>query len=123
MKIDFPENYAKPILIGKKEFTLALRSGVYPQFQGKLCSTQGYCCLGVWSKINGRMIKEDGRWCDGVKNKYLYLQDDSPLGSNGQFPEGYYIRRERRTFTDLAALNDAGFTFAEIADIIDQVWD
>lgn len=98
----------------KSKWTEALRSGKYKQGRTKLCANECYCCLGVLSHIQGRLTKngEDEPYYDvallSVNNDFHYLNHLN-IASNWECIEGY----------SLAALNDRGVSFSQIADIID----
>src|SRR5688572_27204458 len=120
--IEFPPNYVKPILPGRDEWTAALRSGKYPQSKNELKNEMGYCCLGVLSKIQGRLVYS-GELCTWLdKDTEMYLSRDNPaaiLGGNGDFPVGVMVRDNRGHLQcNLAHCNDSGFSFGEIAEII-----
>lgn len=123
-EIEYPENYVKPKMPAKA-WVEALRSGEYQQVKGCLCDGNAYCCLGVLSKIQGRLTDE-GR--DGEKGTQYILEPDNPLiqyiGSAGEFPLGVeVILSHKERIKGLAGLNDGGFTFSEIATIIEQIWE
>lgn len=129
--LHLPENYVKPPLPGRDEWIAALRGGEYQQCQEMLCDGKGYCCLGVLSKMQGRLKKEILQWVDGDCSGAL--DDDNPLHSylqdfvgsgNGSFPKGVTIADEDNNSAEcLSEANDAGLTFIQIADIIEQVWE
>ena len=77
----------------KAKWVVALRSGEYKQARGMLKSDDAYCCLGVLSKQLG-LLEEDGY----------------ALGSD------YYLRTV--FYLDLARMNDNGYTFQQIADLL-----
>lgn len=122
------------------EWVGALRSGSYEQGQGFLHYVEGVnhylCCLGVGSKIAG----VERRWRDnesgGVVDGWYVYADDHRVESR-QFNEwlGLLPGTIRLSGTSdlveqvttlragqnwgLATLNDSGFTFDQIADLID----
>jgi len=101
----------------------ALRSGQYKQGHHVLRSaSNNYCCLGVLCEV-------EGLTCKLVRNYFYnfagHVSDISYLGdyniaTNGRLPTAVsYI--DGSTLTSCAALahlNDEGFTFDEIAEII-----
>lgn len=109
----------------KAKWVEALRSGKYKQGQYKLRDEDQFCCLGVlcdlvdntaWSVRDFHEAYDEvpsqriGKVV-GFKEMEPYIYDTNPdVGLSGD--EG--------TIT-LAQLNDAGATFAEIADIIEEV--
>jgi uncharacterized protein YeaC (DUF1315 family) len=131
----------------KQKWISALRSGEYEQGDGKLYSGQGYCCLGVlcdlYSKENN--LKWEFRGDDTIKTEdeivpsqlqkcdYFYFDDESEF-----LPESVkewaelsvknpQVRVEveecegaRFYFDEIANLNDAGYTFPQLANIIEK---
>ena len=101
----------------------ALRSGKYQQGEGQLrtCDTAPthtrYCCLGVLCKIKGLEELTNGFKSQGIIFNSLpppkiaeMKSRDGNLGSSKLW--------ESTNQETLANLNDEGFTFEEIADII-----
>lgn len=99
----------------KDKLVAALRSGKYQQGQGRLCKDGKYCCIGVLCEIMEIPKKQLGDLTlyagagvsmpdDYLKQSGLYSQFGSS-GGNG---------------SDLAALNDKGYAFEQIADIIES---
>jgi len=103
------------------ELIKALRSGKYRQLKGVLRGFNvnkeiGFCCLGVACDISGLSV-----W-----NYSGYLGDHTSLPRavkeklNWSSENGYIRDYEDDIYvTDLAVLNDMGFTFDQIADIIE----
>lgn len=128
-----PEGYQKKELPYFKEWTEALDSGEYSQGSGQLCQTLSYleeietryCCLGVLSKIQGRLVNNsrDGSDLDST----YYLSFENPiyrfLGESGTLPAGIEIKslNEKRIF-NLAELNDNNFSFSQISQVIKEIW-
>lgn len=92
----------------------------YEQGKGCLRSADNkFCCLGVLCDI-----LTEGRWEEDKKNLYLvhYLYGNDE-GKDYNYVPGSIARDigigvyEQQT---LASRNDAGFTFAQIADIIEK---
>lgn len=134
--INFPENYTKPKLPGRDQWTAALRSGKYGQGKGRLRVDNNYCCLGILCELQGRLIKENGIWVD----PYDYAKEDEDCGAEcslsgdnplakelrdlGSFPEDLYVESDQHIiYHALSELNDSGFVFNQIADIIEAIWD
>ena len=109
----------------KKLWTDALVSKDYEQTSGRLRDDNGFCCLGVLCDV---ARKEGlGDWVGGPNN--------TQYAANGTcqsevLPADVYrwagldrpnpdIRGDNR-WDSLAGLNDAGRTFEEIADIIEE---
>lgn len=95
----------------------ALRSGKYQQIHGALRDKVGFCCLGVGCDISGLGIwDEDG----------CYKVGDEVRG--GELPEAVANWLGIMTHcgiigsleTSLDIENDAGKTFPQIADLIEQ---
>lgn len=111
----------------KKKWINALRSGDYEQGRNRLCSDEGFCCLGVLCDISGL-----GKWesaGDGAKAyvtpyddyRQLYSLPASVRNWAGfetilMFPE-VFVDGERRM---LSTLNDEGRTFEQIAQLIEE---
>lgn len=93
-----------------KKWVAALRSGKYKQTQGQLRSDDKYCCLGVACDLAMET---------GVISSFIGTNLGLPkpvqdwIGLKDDF--GNY-----RGFSSLASENDAGRTFLEIADIIEN---
>ena len=88
--------------IVKKLWLAALRSGVYPQGEGRLFRKGKYCCLGILCEIS----PVESSWWHSldlppeVIRKWAGLESVDPIG--------------------LSSLNDSGTPFSEIADIIEE---
>jgi len=91
----------------------ALRSGKYQQAKDYLRREHGFCCLGVLCDL----AQQDGI---GKWNGYCFL------GESGETPQSVLnwskLRNSCGDFagSSLVEENDAGKTFAEIADLIEQ---
>jgi hypothetical protein len=102
-----------------EKWVAALRSGLYHQTKDRLSDDQGFCCLGVLCDLSGT-----GRWEYGRLGK-TYLGNDGLLpaevrdwaGMSGALGE---IAGEGRS---LSQLNDNGYSFTTIADIIEREWE
>lgn len=105
-----------------KKWVNALRSGKYKQTKQVLKNHEGYCCLGVACDIfPQRKLNEDeagyaslGALCSyeklGIKGMFGELTKDMYLIEPS--PSHIGVR------PSLANMNDNGYTFDEIADII-----
>lgn len=115
----------------KAEWVERLRSGQYTQCQGHLKKGGGHCCLGVLSDMHsgfsGNSWREFDRDDQGVKAS-TYLDSFSALGSEvaewateGRTgdPDKIQVVVEGKLCT-LDHLNDSGYTFLQIANLIDQ---
>lgn len=107
----------------------ALYSGDFKQTKAQLGRIRNsewhYCCLGVAVKIFdlphklthcGLAVLSD------YDHTFYYLPTDNPIfkTTQGKFPPEYSTKHESEPeeYFSLANLNDLGFTFAEIADIL-----
>lgn len=116
-----------------KKLIAALRSGEFDQIKRKLHTKYGYCCLGVACELAVR----EGVIPPGVPdeaNIYYYEENSSSLPWSVQrwlgfstgtgafwdssYDGGYPI--PQLGAESLAALNDAGWTFEKIADLIES---
>ena len=122
----------------------ALRSGEYKQGQEGLCTvdlngSRSFCCLGVLTDL---AVKEgvlpDGKRAesDPCALKYgkcaasAYLPDEVQEWSGmqsigGSLPKAVHAWDDegKVTLKELAHFNDAGYTFEQIADIIEKNWE
>ena len=98
----------------KKEVALkwieALRSGKYRQGRRFLCYDGKYCCLGVLNELYLNLELDKYDYTVGKSHETLPRANIIGLNSH----TGYLPGSE----TSLAKLNDEGYTFDEIADII-----
>ena len=101
----------------RKAWVAALRDPSRKQVAGRLGhqSTGGQCCLGVLAEVAGCTHRRDEEWFDSWD------------GVDGEAPkramEFVGLRSPCGQYTGsktLIALNDNGFTFAEIADVIER---
>lgn len=113
----------------KQKWLEALREGSYRQCQGRL-KTPGkdgtrtkYCCLGVLTNI---YIKETGKvkWCEITGSVVLPPEVRRWAGLNRSNPvvplKGYTEAGLSRGRGHLAELNDDGYSFKQIADLIEK---
>lgn len=116
----------------KVEWIRRLRSGDYEQGRGTLCRDNTYCCLGVLSEIaSERRIVDRVELVDDGLTFVCYSEDTTTLpvavqdwagisSCVGRFMlPGSLKTRDDRKRLSLASLNDTGFTFSQIADIIE----
>lgn len=106
----------------KAKWVAALRSGKYKQAQDRLRRDGGYCCLGVLCDVSGA-----GEWIedgDGVLFFHAEGHDDNGLDS---YVDAALDMRLRDLLginviveSELIDQNDAGASFSEIADYIEQ---
>jgi hypothetical protein len=125
------EGYEKKELPYFNEWINALESGEYKQGRGMLvCVTTGaYCCLGVLSKIQGRLdpntSDEDHPNVETYHSAGLTMSNPcyQQLSHLGAFPSDVSVRViAHGRVHNLADCNDAKLTFKQIAEIIKQVW-
>ena len=144
ISLEMPDGYQQVPLAGRDEWTAGLRSGKFKPGHARLCAiTQGdtepkYCCLGVLSKLQGRLTDVttpiygdlNGMCAGDDGDSVSVLAVDNPLrdilGNTAQLGQ-HDVRINQtiityQTCVSLAELNDAGATFAEIADVIDAVY-
>lgn len=112
----------------------ALKSGKYEQTtEGVLFDGKGHCCLGVAARLmagepNYDSFHEEYSW-DGDKQVLSYsltkqLGLFSPFGESGEEERGITIYDENKKDyvkikeTSLAELNDNGFSFKAIAEVL-----
>lgn len=94
----------------KTEWVKALKSDKYEQGTGFLCYKGKYCCLGVCCDINqyDRFEKDSG---------HIEFYSNSGSDYSTYFIPGNVIPENIQEA--LATLNDNGYTFEQIADVID----
>lgn len=132
LTVSLPTGYTKPSLPWFTEWIEALESGNYRRATGALSravgndSRTGYCCLGVLSKMQGRLT-ECG--CDGGSAAMTVLSTTNPsvkkglMGTKGSFPKGVKVTdSDGYSYEHLAGMNDRGYSFKTIAGIIKQIW-
>lgn len=108
----------------KEEWLEALRSGDYPQTQDHLHDGEGYCCLGVLCDLH----RNGFRWKKQVGGHYLFGDDYHHSTGLVIEPLSRQITKEGRgsefdaAQDALVTLNDQGFTFEEIADIVELIF-
>lgn len=121
-----------------EKWVAELRSGKYPQTTRYLRDGAGFCCLGVLCEV---ALKNDVKLkitSDRMNGIYSYDDEENVLPNrvrwwagvkehNPNVPEPYAEKihhedheYEPESFSYLAELNDNGYTFDEIADIIEK---
>jgi len=120
-----PEGYQKVKLPGLTAWVKALRSGEYEQGYTYLCQKDKYCCLGVLSKVQGRLVGgKDGGFGNGAG-----LSRSNPnysiLETCGQLPMWCKVHKQgQEPQCLLAYVNDTlHLTFPEIADILEELYE
>lgn len=95
----------------KKQWVAALRSGKYKQGRHLLRSRdEKYCCLGVLCDLHAKFLGNDCVWRFGTVLSEETYRWAGLKYSNPSFNDN----------TNAIALNDAGFSFSEIADKIEK---
>lgn len=113
----------------KARWIKALRSGKYQQARNQLCVVEpspAFCCLGVLCDISqlGRWTASGYRQLGGYEAAITLLPEFvmNLTGLDDQAGRFDLPEPERDTgiaFASLTHLNDSGFTFEQIADIIE----
>lgn len=146
--VSLPSDYKKIKLPGLTAWVTALNSGNYRQNNSALCEKLstgklGYCCLGVLSKTQGRLIsfgshtnkKGDGTYEDNADE--YHLSRNNPvfdiLGCHGELPKNVFVNTYNKTELEidgtpefhcddaesLVALNDdLKLSFKDIAKVL-----
>lgn len=118
-----PDHIKQPLPDGKAWITELRKPGL-PQTRGFLKDNYGECCLGVLCRVQGRLNIQNSVGYD--VNECHRLSKSNPafptLSFKGRIT---YIdpTTKLKAVTSLAALNDSGYTFPEIADIIEAFFD
>lgn len=117
------------------QLVAALRSGEHKQGRGYLHTADGLkCCLGVaccLSSLKPRLVGDEdevvfayGRAEDPTRELSLSVRKHFGFyGSFGSRRDGSEIEIDNREFESLAAANDAGVSFTDIADYIEKNWE
>ncbi|MEU7863451.1 hypothetical protein [Nonomuraea sp. NPDC049141] len=113
----------------KTEWLAALRSGEYKQAKGKLydLKTDGYCCLGVLCDLAEKrgLIKRVVDESDGTVwfgPSFTVVEDETVRAWAGLADSNPSLPDPDDDFFGYSAagLNDEGYTFAQIADLIEK---
>jgi hypothetical protein len=105
----------------KQKWLNALRSGDYQQGQRYLRTNSGFCCLGVLCDLYGKENNVEWELLD-VSTHYEFQGFESYLPSsvrkwaNLEYCNPHVNNGE----STLVRLNDTGFTFEQIADVIEK---
>lgn len=115
-----------------EKWVAALRSGEYEQTAGYLQTEYGHCCLGVLCDLHMRETghgewRPPGSGYSLYKKSHRYLDN---LGRDGECIPPPGVREWADIEEDpcvlagsLVDLNDNGFSFAELADLIEGQWE
>lgn len=130
--INLPDNFEKIQLPYFDEWTQTLKSGKFSQGTSALCYLNNkklhYCCLGVLSKIQGRLKKDKYSYVDEAAGCKYYLDSRNPvakiLDNSGKLPNGVFITKIKNDASrTLAHCNDTlRLSFKDIAKIIETVY-
>lgn len=124
----------------KQAWIAALRSGEYTQAKSRLVKGNSeiglrHCCLGVLCELHPDVVRATS--CRSIGNSFwasdegfLYKDSFAAIGLPGDLPgdlgfEGDIVwldglKDSNGSGRSLAGLNDDGFTFTQIADIIEH---
>ena len=126
IKIDGPPgDFQFPTREERERWTSALRSGMYKQGINRLSPAVGcYCCLGVLQFIVSSLDPQ-------IHEHHLLAHENwganfmPPIDTewkSGILPYGVKFLIPNNPLQSLPELNDSGMSFADIADIIDIVY-
>ena len=103
----------------KEKWLNALRSGDYKQTKSCLHKGDGFCCLGVLCDLYGKEHNVEWKLVDaGI---YYEFQDKKAILPLSVIEwAGVEDDNPEICETPLSRLNDTGYTFNEIADIIEK---
>jgi len=139
--VNLPDNFKKVKLPFFQKWVNALESGEYRQCANQLCTRRNkklsYCCLGVLSKIQNRLEKdEDGFMRDslhkGMSHEILHKSNPcySVIRNNGKLPKKVSVgKNSSETSFNIEEYNtllecndDLRLSFKDIAKIIKTVF-
>ena len=100
----------------RRKWVAALRSGEHRQTSGVLRDRDGFCCLGVLCDIaeKGKWEQDDGSWRYQGYTDVLPKPVQQLVGLRTNF--GRISESEGHS---LSEMNDAEYSFASIADVIE----
>lgn len=113
----------------KTEWVTALRSGNYSQSAGILRDDRGFCCLGVLCDLAVKAGVATSIESAIGEGTIAYLDKDALPGSTGDvayLPQsvmkwaGLTASNPQAGDDYLSSLNDNGFSFEKIADVIEK---
>jgi len=103
----------------------ALRNGGYEQAQGRLRIGNAFCCLGVACDV----VPVEGTWnvVGAASSAIAYYEFEMPNGLDFLDTELSYelmqlYGMDVELMDELIGMNDAGKSFDEIADRLEQEW-
>ena len=105
----------------------ALRSGEYAQIIGALHKDSGFCCLGVACDLFIKETDTSPGWTKSIWGGFTQSFDDETavLPDRVRVWLGFRTNRggihhSKEGYISLASANDAGVSFKEIADMIED---
>lgn len=103
----------------KKKWLSALRSKAYKQGSQQLRKEDSFCCLGVLCDLYAK--EHDVKWTkeDRILQEFYVLPDKVVKWAGLPDQNPNISVEDRPNESNLAELNDAGVSFAVIADIIE----
>lgn len=107
----------------KAKWLAALRSGEYKQTRDVLRDDDGFCCLGVLCDLHAQETGMQWGEAGGVNLIYPYGDSRETLPAVVAEWADLYDGDPAipgRDFKTLGGLNDAGYSFTELADIIEK---
>ncbi len=108
----------------KEKWIAALRSGEYKQGKNLLRFEGEFCCLGVLCDLHAKETRNKWDIAGGVREEYLGMNGYPPpevvkwAGLDTNNPR-VKVFREELVERDLAYLNDVGYSFYQISDLIE----
>jgi len=107
----------------KQKWVDALRSGEYQQTKGRLHDENGFCCLGVLCDLYGK--ENNVEWViSEYFGRYMFQNEGADLPFSvikwSGIADSGPPSDDQMCIGTLAALNDGGSTFNEIADVIEK---
>jgi hypothetical protein len=117
MPTEFEKNINTDITLDpdlKARWVEALRSGKYKQGKGALEKYNCNCCLGVLARVENVPVLDE----DHQEKHFVFTEDEK----NGQimYPPQNWCGLDDATIYALADLNDSGYTFDQIAKLIEE---
>jgi hypothetical protein len=110
-----------------KEWVAALRSGKYKQGKNYLRRGNKFCCLGVLCELAVKAKVTEATESGMGSSIIMYGQSSSVLPAKVKKWAGlvnesgvFKFKSNETALNSLAALNDSGKSFAEIADVIES---
>ena len=126
-----PDDFTPVDLPGRDKWLEALKSGEFKKGKWYLCNqNKEYCCLGVLSKIQGRLLFSDNEPLHiglDLNSDYGGLSKSNPLygqlSSLGTFPPRCSVKGAGINYCDcLAIVNDKEDSFDVVIWLIETLW-